>query len=195
MMPERLTNEEREILLGIARQSIEAVVCNDPLPPIEIDALPPRLREWGTAFVTLTIDGALRGCIGALEPFQPLALDVREHAIAAAVHDFRFLPLRPNELEQLRIEISCLTPAFPLAYDAPDDLLELLRPHVDGVVLRDGKRRATFLPQVWEKLPDPVDFLDHLCEKLGGEGQLWRRKKLEVFVYKVEEFQEREPAG
>jgi uncharacterized protein len=192
MMPEQLTDHERRILLEIASQSIVAVVCNDPLPSIEIAELPARLQENGTAFVTLTIDGALRGCIGALEPHQPLALDVREHAIAAALHDFRFLPVRPNELDQLKIEISCLTQPIPLEYNSPDELLELLKPHVDGVVLRDGRRRATFLPQVWEKIPDSERFLGFLCQKLGDDEDLWRRKNLEVFIYQVEEFCEGE---
>jgi AmmeMemoRadiSam system protein A len=190
MSNERLSDEEKQILLRLAREAIEAAVNRRPLPPLDLNSLPPRLREPGVAFVTLTRRGQLRGCIGALEPYQPLAEDVREHAVAAALEDYRFPPVRPEELPEISIEISRLTPLQPLEYDSPEDLLRKLRPGVDGVVLRDGFRRATFLPQVWEKLPDPARFLDNLCLKMGAPRNLWRQKKLEVFTYQVEEFHE-----
>lgn len=187
-MPGELTLEERGILLDIARQSLQAAVCSVSLPNLDLAAFSPRLRSLGACFVTLTIQGELRGCIGALEPYQPLALDVREHAVAAALQDFRFPPVTPAELDLIEIEISCLTPSQPLAYQDSTDLLRKLRPGIDGVVLRDGFHRATFLPQVWEKIPDPAEFLDHLCMKLGAVPNLWRLKKLQVFTYQVEEF-------
>ena len=107
-------------------------------------------------------------CIGALEAYQPLAEDVREHAIAAALEDPRFRPVDESELSRIRLEVSRLTAPHPLEYSSSEDLLAKLRPHVDGVILKDDYRRATFLPQVWEKIPDPVDFLDHLCAKMGA---------------------------
>ncbi len=113
-----------------------------------------------------------------------------DHAAAAAVEDYRFHPVRPAEVSRLHIEISRLTPPQPLAYDDPDQLPGLLRPGVDGVILRDGSARATFLPQVWEKLPGPEEFLAHLCQKMGAPGNLWRKKKLQVQIYQVEEFHE-----
>ena len=96
----------------------------------------------------------------------------------------------PDELPQIAIEVSRLTPPTPLEYTTPEDLLSRLRPGIDGVVLRDGPRRATFLPQVWEKLPDPSDFLANLCYKMGAAPDQWRKKHLDVLVYQVEEFHE-----
>jgi AmmeMemoRadiSam system protein A len=151
------------------------------------------LREPGATFVTLTKDGELRGCVGALEAYQSVVEDVVEHTEAAAFHDFRFPPVRESELPHIRIEISRLTPPVPLEYTTPDDLLEKLCPGVDGVLLRDGFRRATFLPQVWEKLPSPAEFMEHLCLKMDAPGDLWRRKRLGVYLYQVESFEEENP--
>jgi len=189
-MSERLTSEEREILLRLARESIEAAVRGERLPPLDLEDLPPRLREPGVVFVTLTRYGALRGCVGGLEPRLPLAEDVREHAVAAALQDYRFPPVQEVELPEIEIEISRLTPARPVHYETPQELVERLRPGVDGVVLKDGARRATFLPQVWEKIPEPTEFLNHLCQKMGAPPDLWKQKHLEVLTYEVEEFHE-----
>ncbi len=190
MTEEQLTPEEKRILLRLAREALEAAVRGGQRQPLEMDSLPPRLREQGASFVTLTIGGNLRGCIGALEPYQPLAEDVCEHAVAAALQDFRFPPVQSDELPHIEIEISRLTLPVPLDYTTPEDLLAKLRPGIDGVILRDGFRRATFLPQVWQKLPAPADFLDNLCYKMGVSPRLWRQKHLEVLVYQVEEFHE-----
>jgi AmmeMemoRadiSam system protein A len=152
--------------------------------------MPPRLRADGASFVTLTYHGNLRGCIGALEAYQPLAVDVREHAIAAALQDPRFPSVEEDELGGIRIEVSRLTAPVPLKYVGTDELLARLRPGVDGVILKDGVRHATFLPQVWEKIPRPADFLDNLCYKMGDASDAWRYRQLEVLVYQVEEFHE-----
>lgn len=190
-MPEpNLSDEDRKILLRLARQSLEAAVNQQTGPRLDGQELTSKLKEPGASFVTLTMRGMLRGCIGTLEPYQSLAEDVCEHAVAAGLQDFRFPAVRPEELEQIEIEISRLTTPQPLQYTTPESLVEKLRPGIDGVVLRDGMRRATFLPQVWEKLPDPVEFLEHLCAKMGADPGVWRRKKLEVLVYQVEEFHE-----
>jgi AmmeMemoRadiSam system protein A len=189
-MPEALSTEERQQLLQIARQSIEAAVRGEPMPDLDMDCLTTNLRELGATFVTLTAEGVLRGCIGALDPYQPLAKDVREHAIGAALNDFRFSPVQADELDKLQIEISRLGRPEPLAYDSPQDILATIRPGSDGVILKDGSRRATFLPQVWEKLPNPAQFLSHLCQKMGAPPDLWRRKKLEIYLYQVEDFSE-----
>ena len=190
-MPEdRLTPEERSILLKEARRALELGVTRRPLPPLNLEDYPPKLREPGATFVTLTTGGRLRGCIGALEPYQPLIADVREHAIAAALQDYRFPPVQPEELGSIEIEVSRLTRPQPLPYDGPADLIAELRPGVDGVILKDGFRRATFLPQVWEKIPAPEQFLSELCLKMGAPADLWRRKPLEVSTYQVEEFHE-----
>jgi AmmeMemoRadiSam system protein A len=189
-MSEKLTQEEKQLLLKLARQALESGVRGQPLPPLDPVALTPTLRAEGASFVTLTERGELRGCIGALEPSQSLAEDVREHAIAAALQDYRFPPVEEHELPQIEIEVSRLTLPEPLEYTTPEDLLARLRPGVDGVILQDGFRRATFLPQVWEKVADKEEFLSHLCLKMGASPDLWRRKHLEVLVYHVEEFHE-----
>jgi uncharacterized protein len=189
-MSDRLTDEEKRTLLELAREALQQGVGGQRLHALELDNLDTRLRELGASFVTLTIGGQLRGCIGALEPYQPLAEDVREHAVAAALEDPRFPPVSPDELEHIDIEISRLTLPRSLEYGDAEDLLNKLHPHTDGVILRDGFRRATFLPQVWEKIPDKAEFLDNLCYKMGEAPDTWRRKHLEVLVYEVEEFHE-----
>ena len=187
-MENQLTTEERLFLLKLARQALEAGVRGQALPALDLANISIRLRQDGASFVTLTHRGELRGCVGALEAYQPLAEDVREHAIAAALQDYRFPPVQERELAGLQIEISCLTAPQDLEYAQPRDLARVLRPHIDGVTLFDGRRRATFLPQVWEKLPAPEDFLGHLCQKMGAPEELWRLRKLRVQTYQVEEF-------
>jgi AmmeMemoRadiSam system protein A len=191
MEQNRLTQEERGQLLRLARASVEAAAAGKSLPEIDPAGFPAHLFEPGASFVTLTrANGELRGCIGTLEAHQPLAEDVREHAAAAAVEDYRFAPVTPGEVSRLHIEISRLTTPQPLEYERPEELAARLRPGIDGVILRDGFQRATFLPQVWEKLPDAPAFLSHLCQKMGVPSNLWRRKMLQVFIYQVEEFHE-----
>ncbi len=190
-MEDKLTPEEQKILLHLTREALEFGVKGEPLPPLDPSTLTSRLLEDGASFVTLTEAGQLRGCIGALEPYQPLAQDVREHAISAALEDPRFPPVSTTEVDRIHIEVSRLTRPIPLQYKDADDLLSKLRPHVDGVILRDAFRRATFLPQVWEKIPDPAEFLDNLCYKMGANPDLWRKKHLEVLIYQVEEFHEK----
>lgn len=191
MANQSLSAEERRFLLDQARQAVRAAAEGSPPPEVDPAVVPARLMQPGAAFVTLTeADGDLRGCIGALEAYQPLLYDVRAHAAAAAVEDFRFDPVAPREVPGLRIEISVLTAPQPLDYVDPADLVRRLRPGVDGVILRDQGRRATFLPQVWEKLPRAEDFLGHLCRKMGAPADLWRHKHLEVLTYQVEEFHE-----
>lgn len=185
-----LSQSARTELLKLARVALESAVQGENLLPLDLREYPPEFAEPGATFVTLTSLGQLRGCIGALEAYQPLAEDVREHAVAAALQDYRFPPVHSSELAGIEIEISRLTKPQLLDYTTPQDLISNLRPGVDGVILKDGFRRATFLPQVWEKLPDPVEFLGNLCYKMGAEFDLWQHKHLEVFTYQVEEFHE-----
>ncbi len=189
-MQDKLTLEEQQFLLRLAREAMTQRVKGEKLSRLDVSTLTPHLSEDGASFVTLTKRGELRGCIGALEPYQPLAEDVREHAVAAALEDPRFPPVSERELPGIQIEISRLTRPVPLEYKDADNLLSKLRPHVDGVVLRDGIRRATFLPQVWDKIPQPGEFMDNLCYKMGANYDLWRVKHLEVLTYQVEEFHE-----
>jgi AmmeMemoRadiSam system protein A len=144
--------------------------------------------------VTLTTGGALRGCIGGLYPTVPLVEDVQLHAYAAAREDPRFPPVAPEELPLIRIEISVLSAPEALKFAGPEDLLRRLRPEIDGVIVQAGWKRATFLPQVWEKIPSPQMFLDLLCEKAGLPSHAWSTSRIEVFTYQVEKFEEDEPA-
>lgn len=189
-MPESLTLEEKTILLKIARESIVKAVKGKTKIKLDISTLPVQLQEDGASFVTLTKAGRLRGCIGTLEAYQALALDVQEHAIAAALEDYRFPTLTPQELDKTSIEISRLTQPEDFEYQSTDELLKGLHPGIDGVILKDGFRRATFLPQVWKNLPDPADFLSQLCMKMGSAPNLWHKQLLEVKTYQVEEFHE-----
>jgi len=189
---ERLSDEDKKILLTVAREAIVNATQNKRVVDLDITNYSKLLREYGASFVTLhrKSDGQLRGCIGALEAYQPLVKDVQYHAVAAALEDYRFPPVTISEIHDLHIEISRLTAPFNLKYDNPQELPGLLRPGVDGVILKDGFRKATFLPQVWEQLPDPEDFLAHLCRKMGDRPDRWKIKLLDVSIYQVEEFHE-----
>jgi len=190
-MEDKLTFEEQQTLLRMARDAMERGVRGEKLIPLDESTLSPHLREHAASFITLTIGDQLRGCIGGLEARQSLAEDVRQHAVAAALEDPRFPPVSERELNRIEIEVSRLTRPHPLEYKDANDLLSKLRPNVDGVILRDGiYHRGTFLPQVWEKIPDPAEFLNNLCYKMGVSKNLWRNKHLDVFTYQVEEFHE-----
>lgn len=129
--------------------------------------------EPGAAFVTLTLDGRLRGCIGSLTAYRPLLDDVRSNARAAAFRDPRFSPLTREEFARVDVEVSVLTPAEPMSFSSEEHLLAQLIPHVDGLVLEASGRRGTFLPQVWDQLPDPRDFVAHLKRKAGLPETYW----------------------
>lgn len=185
-----LTPEEKKELLALARESILCAAAGKQLPALPEHSLTDTLGSNGAAFVTLTINGELRGCIGSLQAYRPLVEDVQEHAVDAAMNDYRFQPVSEIEVPLLEIEISVLSRPELLHYRSPEALPGLLKPKVDGVVLRDGPLSATFLPQVWEQLPVPEDFLGHLCQKMGVPTDQWRRKVLQVSIYHVEEFKE-----
>jgi AmmeMemoRadiSam system protein A len=190
MKNNNLTERDKEILLQVARAAITAAVSALPLPVIDVAEQPELLQEKGASFVTLTAEGRLRGCIGTMEAHQPLIMDVQEHAVAAAMSDYRFSPVRPEELAGIRVEISRLTPLSALPYLGADQLLAELRIGVDGVLLSAGSRRATFLPQVWEQLSRPEEFLSQLCLKMGAATDYWKTHPMDVFTYQVEKFGE-----
>lgn len=181
-------------LIALARQTIMArlgIKPQDPASASQQDPLsePCFQRLCGT-FVTLKKNGALRGCIGNLIANKSVAEGIRENALSAAFRDPRFPPLAAEEVDQLQISISILTQPKPLPYKDADDLLAKLRVNVDGVILRKGTAGATFLPQVWEQLPDPNDFLSHLCLKAGLPADTWRNTNLDVATYQVQYFEE-----
>lgn len=187
-MTKKLTLREGQILLKTARQTIENHLNGEVDPPINLDDYPPGITEFGACFVTLTMNGVLRGCIGTIEASQPLIKDVQDRAIGAAFHDPRFPGVTLEEYPDLIIEVSRLTNPEKLEYSTPDDLLNKLRPGIDGVILKHNFRRATFLPQVWEQLPDPALFLGRLCLKMGLDPTAWKDYHLDVEIYQAEKF-------
>ena len=189
-----LAPEKGQVLVKLARSTLMEKF-GLPLPPAEAVRMRSALSDasfqarCGT-FVTLKHNGRLRGCIGSLSASDPLAKSVRRNAINAAFHDPRFSPLTEKELGQIEIEVSVLTEPLPLAFSDPEDLLQKLRPNVDGLIIRQGYASATFLPQVWEQLSKKEDFLGHLCLKAGLPRDAWKRGKLEVSTYQVQYFEE-----
>jgi AmmeMemoRadiSam system protein A len=174
----------------LAREALVDTAEGNDLAPLGPQEVPDRLLVPAATFVTLTRRGALRGCIGALQAQAPLAEDVRRHARAAACEDYRFMPVTSDEVGEIEIEVSILSDPKPLAFEGPEDLLAKLRPGVDGVILQLGLHRATFLPQVWEKVPDATSFLSMLCEKAGLPATAWRRAEIQILTYQVESFHE-----
>ncbi len=189
-MTTHLSQEEQEILLKTAREVIKAKLNNETFSAPALVDLPSKLQENGACFVTLTKKGDLRGCVGSIAAIRPLMKDVQDRALAAAFQDYRFPPLLLSEINEIQIEISCLTPPTRLNYQTPEKLLKKLRPHIDGVILSYQGRRATFLPQVWEKLTSPELFLNRLCQKMGFDQDLWRREVLTVEIYQAVKFVE-----
>jgi AmmeMemoRadiSam system protein A len=182
-----LSPQQRQTLLDIARRSIRHGLDRGVALPVNAADFEPPLRADRASFVTLKHHGELRGCIGHLEASLPLVEDVAENAYAAAFRDPRFPPLDDAEYDGLQLHISVLTPAAPLPCDCEDDLLRQMRPFKDGLILADGIHRGTFLPSVWEQLPDPRDFLRHLKQKAGLPESYWS-PTLRVFRYETESF-------
>ncbi len=166
-----MSDDFGRLLTGLARNAIAVEL--GIAPPCVIDRDDPRLDGPGASFVTLTIGGELRGCIGSLEARRPVGVDVEENALAAAFDDPRFDPLGAAEFDLVRVEISLLEPARRMDFDGEADALRRLVPGRDGLILSFGQRRATFLPQVWETLPDPGDFMRHLKLKAGLPADFW----------------------
>lgn len=184
-----LLKEHGGALLKIAAASIgNGMTKASPLIP-GLETLPPALAADGACFVTLKLDGELRGCIGTVEARRPLAQDVAENAFASAFRDPRFPPVTPGEMTLLEVSISVLGPPAPMTVGGEEDLLAQLRPGIDGLIIEDRGRRALFLPSVWKQLPDPRRFLDHLKAKAGMPAgamtknlQAWRFITAEVSV-------------
>jgi len=164
---------DRQALLRVARQSIQhGFEAGAPLP-VDPKQFSPRLREPGACFVTLKRSGHLRGCVGSLEATRPLVEDVAYNAFASAFRDSRFHPLTREEAADLEIHLAILTPPEPLPCRSEADLLAVLQPGIDGLILQDGPYRATFLPAVWESLSEPERFLAELKRKAGLRPDHW----------------------
>ncbi len=189
--PQHISEDKGEALVRLARQTIskELGLIPEKAPDDAVFRDPLFDSRRGT-FVTLTMGGQLRGCIGNLMPDKTIGQGIRENAINAAFHDPRFRPLTPQEFDRIRVEVSLLTQPEQLHYIDGDDLLAKLRPNIDGLIIKKGMYSATFLPQVWEQLPDKRLFLEHLCMKAGLVPDAWREGKLEVYTYQVQYFEE-----
>jgi AmmeMemoRadiSam system protein A len=184
-----LTDEDKDILLKLARSAItsELIQSSRVKRPKEIS---PALKEKRGCFVTLHKRGVLRGCIGTIEPVRPLFSNVEENAISAAFNDPRFPSLTKDELSTVDIEVSVLTAPEILHFEDGQDLMLKIKPGVHGVILSQGWRSATFLPQVWEQLPEKKAFLENLCLKGGMDGKCWQDKATTIKVYEAEYFSE-----
>lgn len=167
-----LAAAHREELLKLAKRSIETGLGGERLR-VRTGDFPAELQARRATFVTLSVAMRLRGCIGTLEARRTLVEDVVANAYSAAFEDPRFAPLERVELEQLEIHLSLLTAPEPMAFASEQELLAQIRPSVDGLVLQEGARRGTFLPSVWEQLPDPVEFLRQLKRKAGLPADYW----------------------
>lgn len=188
--PTSFTPVQRKVLLELARKTISAVVSGQDPPPASLPDIDKAFTRPRACFVTLTKGGQLRGCIGSILPQEPLYEAVIRRAQSAALEDHRFQPVTADEVKQLDIEVSVLTRPKRLEFKSPEELLHKLRPNVDGVVLRVGRNSATYLPQVWEQIPNKEKFLSQLSEKAGLSATAWRSPDASVHVYQVEAFKE-----
>jgi AmmeMemoRadiSam system protein A len=181
------TEAERKYLLELARDTL-ARVLTERDPP-EVAPVDSRLAQKRACFVTLTKSGELRGCVGQILAQAPLYQAVMDNACGAALRDPRFPHVQAEEVSQLSIEISVLSQPDRLSFASPEDLLDQLHPLEDGVLLQINGRLATFLPQVWEQVPDKVEFLERLAQKAGCGASAWRSNDAAVSIYRVESFE------
>lgn len=186
--PATATDNPGKILIPIARATISNALGK---PYNATDENLPWLHEKGASFVTLTQNEQLRGCIGTLEAHRPLLIDVKANAHAAAFRDPRFSPLTMHELDSTEIEISLLSAMQPLVFSGEHDALAQLQPGVDGIVFEFGHYRSTFLPQVWEQLPDADVFMAHLKHKAGLQPGFWN-EEVKLYRYTVSKWKERD---
>jgi AmmeMemoRadiSam system protein A len=180
--------DKGQILLPLARNAIARQLGQ----PAGAAAAEPWLQEPGATFVTLTQAGELRGCIGSLQAHRTLLDDVQANAVAAAFQDPRFSPLNLTELSYTRVEVSLLSPSETIVFESEQHALAQLRPDIDGVIFEYGYYRSTFLPQVWEQLPDPEIFMAHLKRKAGLAPNFWAAN-VKLARYTVSKW--KEPAG
>ncbi len=187
-----MEKEQQDFLLKLARRAIEHYLKTGEKLELSPAELPyGELLKEGACFVTLKADGKLRGCMGSLYNRMPLFMDVIKNALAAAFQDIRFPPVPASELDKIKISISVLTEPVPLKAGSPEEVLEKLDPARHGVILQQGIERATYLPAVWEEIPDKVKFLETLSMKAALGPQGWKDPRTEFFVYEAEEFSEK----
>ncbi len=180
-----LNEEQQQQLLTLAKNAIQHGLTTGKPLKVNLADFPAELTVQRATFVTLQKHGQLRGCIGMLTAVRPLVEDIAENAFSAAFRDPRFPPLTASELNALEIHLSILTPSEPITFSSEQDLLNQIQPHIDGLILQDGSQRGTFLPSVWEQLPEPKQFLRHLKQKAGFSPDYWS-ETLKVYRYHTE---------
>lgn len=185
-----LPQSEQDYLLDLARKAIKRHLETGDKPEVDETEVPDSLKEVKGCFVTLNKNGNLRGCIGHIEPQEKLYKCMIDNAINAAVNDRRFSSVTSSELEQLDIEISVLTVPQELEFSSGEELKQKLRKKVDGVILKRGFHQSTYLPQVWEQMPDKEQFLTRLCRKGGMNGDCWQNTNTKVLTYQAFVFSE-----
>jgi AmmeMemoRadiSam system protein A len=185
----KITDEDRAALLKLARSAIEAKLIKR-MKVVRPEKMTPALKENRGCFVTLHKHGELRGCIGTIEAVKPLVASVEENALNAAFRDPRFSSLEEKELQDINIEVSVLSVPQELSFTDKDDLKRKLKKGVHGVILASGWHKATFLPQVWDQLPDVEKFLEHLRMKAGIDKDCWKDNTIRVQTYETEFFAE-----
>jgi AmmeMemoRadiSam system protein A len=179
--------KRREHLLSTARHAIRHGLRHEQRYEVDHGGLCECFLEPKATFVTLKLDGKLRGCIGNLEAYEALIDSIAHNADSAAFHDPRFAPVTAEEAPQLHIHISILGDSEPIHFKDEDGLLSQLRPGLDGLILKSNGHQATFLPSVWEQLPHPSQFLTHLKRKAGLSDDYWHQD-IEIARYSVEQF-------
>jgi AmmeMemoRadiSam system protein A len=183
----RLAETDRECLLSACMIALRDAAQTAGEGPPTLAAVSPALSPWRATFVTLTENERLRGCIGSLEPCQPLIEDALANTAQAAFADPRFPPLKESELTGLRLDVSILSHPRPIPAGSESDLAAALEPDRDGLILSVGKRRALFLPSVWRHLPDARAFVRNLMAKAGFESNRWP-EGLQARRFRVESF-------
>jgi AmmeMemoRadiSam system protein A len=189
-VPERLDGSEAELLLRLARATLVNIATGGALPKPDPNSLNLKLTEKRACFVTLKNRGELRGCVGSVVASKPLFEGVMDSVRGAASRDSRFRPVTADEMGNIHIEVSVLTEPIPLNYESPEALLGMLQPYQHGVLLRIGAHTATFLPKVWEDIPDKEEFLARLCAKAGFDARAWRSDDAFISVYEAEVIEE-----
>ena len=190
---DKYSQREKDYLLNLSRETLAWYLKYNKMPDVKTEQLTDNLKENRPCFVTLEKNGRLRGCIGLFEFDKPLYKNVIDRSMAAATQDNRFTPVGYNELKDIVIEVSILTEPKELKFNSTEDLLNKLHPFEDGVILYTKYGNSTYLPQVWEQLPDKEDFLSNLCEKHGAPANYWKTnsKELKVEIYHVVAFKEK----
>ena len=182
-----IVKSDRYLLRKLARDAIKYGLMHQAIMPVELETMPKSVNQPGASFVTLFYRGSLRGCIGSIEAHRPLAQDVASNAYAAAFRDHRFDPVNETIVDDLSLHIAVLTTPEPLSCACEQELITRLHPGQDGLIIEDDTHRATFLPSVWESLPNPERFVAELKRKAGLSPDYWS-ESVRCFRYRTERF-------